>query len=88
MRDFFQRVIEFYGEKVQENQCIEECAELIQAINKKHRYKPHNIAEEIADVEITLEQLKIINKCEEEVKRIKQEKLLRLSSRMKWVEME
>lgn len=71
-------VIKFFGAENQENMCIEECAELIQAINKKHRHQEHNIPEEIADVEITLGQLKLINHCVEEVARIKAEKLARL----------
>ena len=74
--------IDLYGEEVQERQCIEECAELIQAINKKHRGKHHNIAEEIADVENMLFQLKEINGCAEEVERIKEEKLQRLAAEM------
>lgn len=72
------RAIEVFGEEAQENMCIEECAELIQAINKKHRHEPHNIPEEIADVEIMIEQLKIINGCHEEVGRIREEKLQKL----------
>jgi ubiquinone biosynthesis protein UbiJ len=74
--------IELYGSDAQERQCIEECAELIQAINKKHRGKEHNIAEEIADVENMLFQVKEINDCFEEVKRIKREKLERLAAKM------
>lgn len=74
--------IAVYGSAVQESQCVEECAELIQAINKKHRGKEHNIAEEIADVEICLEQLKMINSCYDEVCRIKKLKLNRLCDRI------
>ena len=74
--------IEYYGEEVQENQCIEECAELIQAINKKHRGREHNIPEEIADVEICLEQLKMINNCADEVERYKTAKTERLKERI------
>lgn len=61
---------EHYGFEVQSNQCVEECAELIQALNKFKRSfgagKPprisreealDNIIEEIADVEIMLEQM-------------------------------
>ena len=70
--------IRFFGARAQEAQAIEECAELIQAINKKWRGKEHNIAEEIADVEIMLEQLKIINNCGIEVEKIKFSKLQRL----------
>ena len=72
-------VIDFFGAEAQENLCIEECAELIQAINKKHRGILHNIPEEIADVEIMLEQLKIINECAAEVREIKSAKIQRLA---------
>lgn len=72
-----------YGAENQENMCIEECADLIHAINKKHRGKPHNIAEEIADVEIVLEQVKLINECFGEVDEIKKQKLSRLSDSIK-----
>ena len=82
MSNIYEKAISFFGEEQQENICIEECAELIQAINKKHRGKPHNIPEEIADVEITLEQIKLINRCSFEVERIKSEKLKRLSSEL------
>lgn len=61
---------------------IEECAELIQAINKEHRGRAHNISEEIADVEIYLEQLKIINNCADEVERYKTAKMKRLKARI------
>ena len=44
----------------QEIVAIEECSELIQAITHKHRGRKHNLAEEIADVEIMLEQLKFL----------------------------
>lgn len=70
--------ISLYGARAQEAQAIEECAELIQAINKKWRGKEHNIAEEIADVEIMLQQLKMINNCGIEVEKIKFSKLQRL----------
>ncbi len=75
--------IEKYGEKEQEEVAIEELSELIQAICHKHRGREHNIAEEIADVEIMLEQLKIINGCHNQVLRITTEKLLRLEQRLK-----
>lgn len=83
MMGILNRAIEYYGAENQENMCIEECAELIQAINKKHRGEPHNISEEIADVEIMLEQLKIINCCKADVEKIRVKKLLRLAERMK-----
>ena len=70
--------IRTFGEKAQEDVAIEECSELIQAISHKHRGREHNIAEEIADVEIMLEQLKIINNCAEEVAEIHKQKIQRL----------
>lgn len=73
--------IKVFGEKAQEEMAIEECAELITAINHKHRGRKHNIAEEIADVEIMLEQLKIINDCDDEVEQIRKSKLDRLFDR-------
>lgn len=76
--EILKTAIETFGETEQENLAQEECAELIQAISKKHRGKNHNIAEEIADVEIMLEQLKIINNCREEVRRIQDQKIKRL----------
>ena len=75
--------IEKYGDKEQEEVAIEELSELIQAICHKHRGREHNIAEEIADVEIMLKQLKIINKCASQVQRIVFEKELRLEGRIK-----
>ena len=75
--------IEKYGEKAQEEVAIEELSELIQAICHKHRGREHNIAEEIADVEIMLKQLKLINKCASEVHKIVLEKELRLEGRLK-----
>mgnify|MGYP003442087879 CR=1 FL=1 len=70
--------IRTFGEKAQEGVAIEECAELIQAISHKHRGRENNIAEEIADVEIMLEQLKIINNCRNEVEKIHKQKIERL----------
>ena len=53
------------GEEPQCRQAMEECAELIQAINKCIRYPDrkdchNNLIEEIADVEIMLYQLKVM----------------------------
>ena len=72
-----------FGATEQENLAIEECSELIQAISHKHRGREHNIAEEIADVEIMLDQLRIINDCFYEVANIKEIKLERLEERLR-----
>ena len=78
----FSEAIRVFGEMAQEEVAIEECSELIQAITHKHRSREHNIPEEIADVEIMLEQLKIINNCAIEVEYIKQQKINRLYNKV------
>lgn len=82
MQDILSKAISTFGSEQQENVLIEECAELIQAICHKQRGRKHNIPEEIADVEIMLEQAKMINNCHEEVEKIKAEKISRLEKRL------
>lgn len=66
-----QSVIDFYGKKIQSTIAMEECAELIQAISKLIRYSADkvmlgdNITEEIADVLICIEQLKLMYKIDD-----------------------
>ena len=54
--------INYYGEEIQSTVCMEECAELIQAISKAKRGKinQNNMTEEIADVLICIDILKQI----------------------------
>jgi NTP pyrophosphatase (non-canonical NTP hydrolase) len=54
--------IKHYGAEIQSTVCMEECAELIQAISKAKRGKfdENNMTEEIADVLICIEILKQI----------------------------
>ena len=54
--------IVYYGKEIQSTVCMEECAELIQAISKAKRGKldADNMIEEIADVLICIEILKQI----------------------------
>lgn len=49
-------ILNFYGEEAQKGQIIQELAELIVGLTKNDL---ENIHEEIADVEIMLEQLKL-----------------------------
>lgn len=74
--------IEVYGKQAQEEKAIEELAELICAITHKHCGRTHNIAEEIADVQIMLEQLILTNDCREAVEEIRKVKLARLAERI------
>ena len=80
--EIYKAAIQTFGAEAQERVAIEECAELITAINHKHRGREHNIPEEIADVEIMLEQLKIINNCHATTAQIKAQKIHRLYDRI------
>ena len=67
-RKILQNAIDTYGTKAQMMQCIEEMAELIQAINKYFRANTDeemakayvSVIEEISDVQIMLEQMRIV----------------------------
>lgn len=88
-----------YGYEAQSNQLVEECAELIQAVNKYRRAvaglgQPvaeekkavafENLIEEIADVEIMLEQIKYLLQIpEDELEAVKLFKVNRTRERMK-----
>ena len=83
---------DFYGADRQLNQLIEECGELIQAVNKWKRFyffnevawNPiHSVMEEIADVEIMLEQIRcLLNLSEETIDEIKISKVKRERNRI------
>ena len=89
---------EHYGYVAQSNQLIEECAELIQAVSKYRRAVERvgepvsedkkaialdNLIEEIADVEIMLEQIKyLLNIPEEDLLAYKRFKINRTKERI------
>ena len=59
-RAVWRKSVERFGRDKQSIVCMEECAELIQAVSKRLRGRPdpeHNLAEEMADVTISLYQL-------------------------------
>lgn len=78
----YERAIDYFGEERQIIQTCEECSELIQAISKANRYGEKytdNVAEEIADVLIMIEQIKLIfDITDADIERYKQMKLNRL----------
>ena len=77
----YRNAIGNYGESAQMIVAMEECSELIQAISKKLRGRDTNVEEEVADVEIMLEQLKLM--CNESlVEDFKEKKLERLEQRL------
>lgn len=79
MRD----IVEFYGKDMQLNICIEEMSELIKELCKVKRGKPNrdNIAEEMADVRIIMEQLSIIFDNDADVDKWYRFKIFRLYER-------
>lgn len=85
----FQRAINAWGVDFQEEQCVEECAELIVAIKHVKRnshsasvHERHNaVITEIADVAIMLEQMKLMY-GEDNFKTEYERKLKRLEDRL------
>lgn len=84
---------EHYGYEAQSNQLVEECAELIQAVSKYRRAAAKdedekliafsNLVEEIADVEIMLEQIKHLLQIEDkDILALKQFKINRTKERI------
>lgn len=84
MRWILELAIKKYGPEMQKTVAVEEMSELIKEICKDKRgndnYLP--ISEEIADVEIMLEQLKLIYNVGPLVEVQKQNKLKRLQERL------
>jgi len=60
----FKRALKKWGQQAQVNMCIEECAELIKAFQKFKRKQSisniTNVYEEIADVQIMLDQMRYL----------------------------
>lgn len=83
MKDVYQKILNHYGEEHQVYKLIEEMAELTVALLKQ---KVINIHEELADVEIMLEQLKLMEFYDEEKKEIK--KLFKLNRQLKRIDNE
>lgn len=77
------RAIKHYGAAAQKEMLIEECAELIQALQheKRGRINPEEVCEEIADVQIMLNQISLLYP-ERLIKKAFERKMSRLKSRM------
>lgn len=88
-KETIRRAIRTYGQDAQKVVAIEEMAELQKEIFKdlQHSSSYDHIAEEIADVEIMLEQLKIMYECQTDVQQWIYRKLHRLKERMDREEM-
>ena len=88
MSKLYAKAIKQFGEEAQLRQATEECAELIQAITKVQRYgsrvrRIDNLIEELADVQIMMEQVMQMYNLESLVSEVKREKLQRLRKRLK-----
>lgn len=83
-RRIYKNAIDVYGSRLQLIVAVEEMSELTKEICKFNRGKVDipAIAEEIADVSIMLEQLKLIFGCSDDVTKQIDYKLKRLSERM------
>ena len=80
-KEIYKKAIKKWGLTSQTTMLMEECAELIQAVSKLHRYgNPNKMYEEIADVEIMIEQIKQIygEVGKKEIKKHKLNKLEKL----------
>ena len=79
-----QRAIAKYGKDAQMKMVLEEMAELQKEICKMWRGKDNrdDIADEIADLEIMLDQLKLMLEIEDEVGQHRTDKLARLQRRL------
>lgn len=87
-RNVYSKNIEYHGDELETTVCMEECAELIQAVSKCKRYGCHNerkdnLIEEMADVLFILDELKLIyNISDEDIDNIKQYKIDRQEYRI------
>lgn len=79
----FMNAVRMWGKEAQTDMMIEEMAELTKEIMNERRGRDHNIAEEMADVQIMLSQMEIVFANGEELARIYWEKVARLDQRLK-----
>lgn len=79
-----QRALDIYSSALQIVVTIEETSELQKELCKylRGKYSPASIAEEIADVEIMLEQMKMLFCCADDVRSMRRRKVERLKERI------
>lgn len=84
MQETCKKALGHYGAESQMLMCIEEMSELIKALCKQHRGRDMrmSIAEEIADVQITLQQMVMLFDIADDVECYQSVKLDRLKARM------
>lgn len=79
-----QRALDTYGSALQIVVMMEEMSELQKELCKylRGKYSPSSIAEEIADVEIMLKQMKMLFCCADDVSAVRRRKVERLKERL------
>ena len=84
--EVFRKAIETYGEESQMHMVLEEMSELAKEICKSLRYNKkqfkRKVAEECADVEIMLEQTKMIFGIDDDVEMWRLDKVVRLKEKL------
>lgn len=82
--EVLQRALDTYGSLPQIVMVFEEMSELQKELCKylRGKYSPASIAEEIADVEIMIEQIKMLFCCAEDVRNERRRKVERLKERL------
>ena len=81
--ELFQNAVETFGIDAQDKMCIEECAELINALAKKSRGRAskEDILTELADVSIMVDQLALYYGHEDFMNE-RRKKIMRLNERL------
>ena len=84
-KEVYEKAIELWGKDFQILMLIEECAELQQALihRLRGRKEEGEIVEELADVQIMIEQNRLIFDTENSFDDVKHKKLVRLNARIK-----
>lgn len=91
MNEILERAINTYGDTAQIDKALEEMSELTKALLKLRYAKPNGVerdilmdavSEEMADVEIMLEQLHMIYQNDNKVNEYRQKKIERLERRL------
>lgn len=79
-----QRALDTYGSATQIVVMMEEMSDLQKELCKylRGKYSPASVAEEIADVEIMLEQMKMLFCCTDDVRNERRRKVERLKGRL------
>ncbi len=85
--ELYRNAYSLWGKEKQFNMLMEECAELIQACNKELRFENtasmRGLVNELADVEIMVEQIKHMEFMDDAVAMVKSQKLQRLKQVLK-----